>query len=118
MSVLLPIAGKAEMRHQAAELAGRHRRAMLGVLVLHGFAAATGLVGPPLLGSLVQGLQTGIDTVQIDRVVLILAVFLVAQTVLTFFARRASFVLSEQMFAELREDFMRRVLSLPLSTVA
>ena len=117
MSTLLPIAGKAEMRRQAAELAGRHRRAMLGVLVLHGFAAATGLVGPPLLGSLVQGLQTGIDTVRIDRVVLILAVFLVAQTVLTFFARRASFVLSEQMFAELREDFMRRVLSLPLSTV-
>ena len=117
MSTLLPIAGKAEMRRQAAELAGRHRRAMLGVLVLHGFAAATGLVGPPLLGSLVQGLQTGFDTVRIDRVVLILAVFLVAQTVLTFFARRASFVLSEQMFAELREDFMRRVLSLPLSTV-
>ena len=48
---------------------------------------------------------------------LILAVFLVAQTVLTFFARRASFVLSEQMFAELRDDFMRRVLALPLSTV-
>ena len=39
------------------------------------------------------------------------------QTVLTWFARRASFVLSEKMFAELREDFMRRVLALPLSTV-
>ena len=36
---------------------------------------------------------------------------------LTWFARRASFVLSEQMFAELREDFMHRVLALPLSTV-
>ena len=32
-------------------------------------------------------------------------------------ARGASFVLSEKMFAELREDFMRRVLALPLSTV-
>src|SRR3712207_9362674 len=28
-----------------------------------------------------------------------------------------SFVLSERVFAELREDFMRRVLALPLSTV-
>ena len=36
---------------------------------------------------------------------------------LTFFARRSSFVLSERMFAELRDDFMRRVLALPLSTV-
>ena len=90
---------------------------MIGVLVLHALAAATGLVGPPLLGSLVQGLQTGIDTAEIDRVVAILAVFLVAQTILTFFARRSSFVLSERMFAELREDFMRRVLALPLSTV-
>ena len=48
---------------------------------------------------------------------LVLAAFLLAQTVLTWFARRASFVLSEQMFAELREDFMHRVLALPLSTV-
>jgi ABC-type multidrug transport system fused ATPase/permease subunit len=117
MSKLLPIASPVEMRRQAAMLAGRHRRAMVGVLVLHALAAAAGLVGPPLLGSLVQGLQTEIDTAEIDRVVLILAVFLIAQTILTFFARRASFVLSEQMFAELRDDFMRRVLALPLSTV-
>ena len=39
--------------------------------------------------------------------VLVLLAFLFAQTVLTWFARRASFVLSEQMFAELREDFMQ-----------
>jgi ABC-type multidrug transport system fused ATPase/permease subunit len=44
-------------------------------------------------------------------------VFLVAETILTWFARRASFVISEKIFAELREDFMRRVLGLPLSTV-
>ena len=62
MTDLLPIAGTKEMRKQALELAGRHRRAMIGVLVLHALAAATGLVGPPLLGSLVQGLQTEIDT--------------------------------------------------------
>ena len=117
MSTLLPIATTPEMRKQALALAGRHRRAMIGVVLLHALAAGAGLVGPPLLGSLVQGLQTGIDTEEIDRVVLLLAVFLVAQTILTFFARRSSFVLSEQMFAELREDFMKRVLALPLSTV-
>ena len=117
MTALLPIAGPSEMRRQASELAGRHRRALVAVVGLHGLAAAAGLVGPPLLGSLVQSIQTGIDTAEIDRVVALLTGFLVVQTVLTFFARRASFVLSERMFAELREDFMRRVLALPLSTV-
>jgi ABC-type multidrug transport system fused ATPase/permease subunit len=70
-----------------------------------------------LLGRLVQSVQDGTTTGYVDKVVAILAGALVVQTVLTWFARRASFVLSETMFAELREDFMRRVLALPLSTV-
>ena len=64
-----------------------------------------------------QSVQHGTTTGYVDKIVAILAAFLVAQTVLTWFARRASFVLSEKMFAELREDFMHRVLALPLSTV-
>jgi ABC-type transport system involved in cytochrome bd biosynthesis fused ATPase/permease subunit len=43
---------------------------------------------------------------------MLLAVSLVAQTVLTFVARRASFVLGETVFAELR-GFLERVLRLP-----
>ena len=52
-----------------------------------------------------------------DEIIGLLAIFLIVETILTWFARRASFVLSEKIFAELREDFMRRVLALPLSTV-
>src|SRR4051794_1528963 len=84
---------------------------------LHAFAAAAGLAGPPLLGALVQSVQDGTTTAHIDELVGLLAAFLVVETLLTWFARRASFVLSETVFAELREDFMRRVLALPLSTV-
>jgi ABC-type multidrug transport system fused ATPase/permease subunit len=117
VSELLPIAEGDELRRQAGLLAGRHRRALLVTVALHAAAAAAGLAGPPLLGALVQSVQDGTTTAYVDKIVLLLAGFLVAQTILTFFARRASFVLSEQMFAELREDFMRRVLGLPLSTV-
>jgi ABC-type multidrug transport system fused ATPase/permease subunit len=117
VSELLPIAEGAELRGQARRLAGRHRAALGGVVGLHAAAAATGLAGPPLLGALVQSVQSGTTTSHVDTIVLVLAVFLLAQTILTFLARRASFVLSELMFAELREDFMRRVLALPLSTV-
>ena len=117
MSELLPIAGGVELRQQAKLLARRHRRALAGVVALHAAAAATGLAGPPLLGSIVDSVQRGTTRGYVDRIVLVLAGFLLAQTVLTWLARRASFVLSEKMFAELREDFMRRVLALPLSTV-
>jgi ABC-type multidrug transport system fused ATPase/permease subunit len=84
---------------------------------LHAAAAAAGLAGPPLLGKIVQSVQQGTTRGHVDTLVLVLAAALVLQTILTFMARLASFVLSEKMFAELREDFMLRVLALPLSTV-
>ena len=117
MSELLPIADGPELRAQAARLGRRHRLGLAGVVGLHALAATAGLAGPPLLGRLVQSVEEGTTRAYIDKLVLVLAGFLVAQTILTWFARRASFVLSETMFAELREDFMRRVLALPLSTV-
>jgi ABC-type multidrug transport system fused ATPase/permease subunit len=117
VSELLPIADGPELRAQAARLGRRHRLGLAGVVGLHALAATAGLAGPPLLGRLVQSVEEGTTRAYIDKLVLVLAGFLVAQTILTWFARRASFVLSETMFAELREDFMRRVLALPLSTV-
>lgn len=117
MSELLPIASGPELRGQARTLARRHRRGLLGVVGLHAAAAASGLAGPPILGRLVESVRQGTTDAHVDKLVLVLACFLLAQTVVTWLARRASFVLSEKMFAELREDFMRRVLALPLSTV-
>jgi ABC-type multidrug transport system fused ATPase/permease subunit len=114
---LLPIAAGAQLREQARLLAARHRGGIVRVVVLHAGAAAAGLAGPPLLGQLVQSVRSGTTTGYVDKIVGILAAFLVAQTIITWFARRSSFVLSEKMFAELREDFMHRVLALPLSTV-
>jgi ABC-type multidrug transport system fused ATPase/permease subunit len=117
MNELLPIASGPELRVQAKRLGRRHRKGLAGMVGLHAAAAAAGLAGPPLLGNLVQSVLNGTTRSHVDRIVLLLAVFLVLETVLTWFARRASFVLSERIFAELREDFMRRVLGLPLSTV-
>jgi ABC-type multidrug transport system fused ATPase/permease subunit len=117
MSNLLPIADGPELRLQAKRLASRHRKALIGTVLLHASAAASGLAGPPILGGLVQSVRNGTTAAHVDHMIYLLFAFLLAQTALTFFARRASFVLSEKMFAELREDFMRRVLALPLSTV-
>ena len=99
MSERLPIADGPEVRAHAAALFRQHRRALSVVLGLHALAAVAGLAGPRLLGELVQAVEDGTTTSHIDRVVALLAVFVLAQTVLTWFARRASFVLSEQVFA-------------------
>jgi ABC-type multidrug transport system fused ATPase/permease subunit len=117
MSRLLPIAEGAELRAAARSLARRHRRALARTVALHAAAASAGLAGPPILGRLVEGVRHGTTRGYVDRLALVLLAFLGVQTTLTWFARRASFVLSEQMFAELREEFMERVLALPLSTV-
>jgi ABC-type multidrug transport system fused ATPase/permease subunit len=117
VSDLLPIADGPDLRVQARRLGRRHRGALAGMVGLHAAAAAAGLAGPPLLGKIVQSVQQGTTRGHVDTLVLVLAAALVLQTILTFMARLASFVLSEKMFAELREDFMLRVLALPLSTV-
>jgi ABC-type multidrug transport system fused ATPase/permease subunit len=117
VSERLPVAIGPEVRVQARLRFRRHRRALAVVLALHTLAAVAGLAGPPLLGGLVQDVVDGTTTSHVDEVAALLAAFVVAQTVLTWFARRSSFVLSEDVFARLREEFMSRVLALPLSTV-
>jgi ABC-type multidrug transport system fused ATPase/permease subunit len=113
----LPVASSRDVRAKAREIFAAHRRAISWVLVLHGLAALAAVVGPRLLGALVQSVRDGTTAGHVDRITLLLAASLVAQTVITFVARRRSFVLAETIFAQLREGFLERVLQLPLSTV-
>ena len=107
-----------ELRRHARRLARAAPRARSpGVVTLHAFAAAAGLVGPALLGTLVQSVGDGTTTAYVDTRRARARRFIALQTVLTWLARRTSFVVSEQIFAELREDFMRRSSRCPLSTV-
>ncbi|MGW5671755.1 ABC transporter ATP-binding protein, partial [Micromonospora sp. NPDC003776] len=84
---------------------------------LHALAAAAGLVAPRLLGDLVEGISRGVGAVTVDRVALAIAGFVVVQSVLVRFAHLASARLGERVLAQLREEFVDRVLALPLSTV-
>ena len=113
----LPIASGADVRAYAVSLLRRHPRALGGSLVLYALAAVATLVAPRLLGDLVQAVQEGTTRGYVDRVALALAASTLAATVLTWWSRRISLVLAEQVFADLREDFLERVVALPLSTV-
>jgi len=115
VSVILPIATRAEVRAYARQLTLRHPRALAGALVLHALAAFAGLAAPWLLGDLVQGVRDG--NARVDLTAAAIAAFVIAQGVLVRYAYLASTRLGERVLAELREEFVDRVLALPLSTV-
>jgi ABC-type multidrug transport system fused ATPase/permease subunit len=117
MSTQLPVAGPAAVRAETARLLRQHRAALAGVVGLHGLAALAGLAGPWLLGRLVDQVSAGTTVAAVDRIVLWLVGFVLAETVLTRVAKRSALVFGEQVFAQLREEFMHRVTALPLSTV-
>jgi len=111
----LPVATAGQVRAYAWRLVLRHPRALARVLVLHALAAVAGLVGPWLLGDLVQGIADG--HADVDGVALAIAGFVIAQGVLMYRAHYAAARLGERVLAELREEFVGRALRLPLSTV-
>jgi ABC-type multidrug transport system fused ATPase/permease subunit len=113
----LPVADPAMVRREAAILAREHRSGLALTLGLHTLAAVAGLAGPALIGRLVDGLSSSGTLGLVDRLIGLLAVAILAQTLLTWAARRQSFLLGEKIFAQLREQFIERVVALPLSTV-
>lgn len=114
---ILPVANPREVRRYAREIAARHPRALVVTMTLYSLAAVAGLVGPRLLGQLVQGVQDGTTISHIDIVAASLAGFVVLQTALTRYAYMAAGRFGTTVLAELREDFVQKVLALPLSTV-
>ncbi|MGW5194037.1 ABC transporter ATP-binding protein [Kribbella sp. NPDC004138] len=117
MRQILPVAGSAEIRRHARRLARRHPRGLLIALGLHGLAAVTGLAAPRLIGDLVEDVQNGTTAAKVNLVIGVIAGFIVAQSLLTRWARYRSFALGEQVLAELREEFVDNALALPIGTV-
>ncbi len=113
----LPVADPPALRAYVQRLARRHPRMLGGALSLHLLAALAALAAPRLLGNLVEAVETGTTTGYVDRVVALLALFLLLQTVLTRYARYLSQVLGETVLAQLREDFVGNALALPVGVV-
>ena len=117
MNEALPVAEGRDVRRYLVGLFRRHPRLILIALGLHVLAAGAGLAAPRLLGGLVEAVHDGTTMHQVDMTALALAGFLLAQTVLTRFARLRSQVFGEQILAELREDFVENALDLPIGVV-
>jgi len=115
--VRLPVADSTALREHTVWLLRRHRRALGLVLGLHALAALAGLAGPWLLGRIVDAVAAGTTGAFVDRSAAALVAAVLAQTVAIRYAQRASRVLGETVFAELREEFVTTVTRLPLSVV-
>jgi ABC-type multidrug transport system fused ATPase/permease subunit len=113
----LPVAGRSQAWRYARSLFRTHPGMFRATIGLHLLAALAGLAGPRLLGDLVQAVQRSAQAAELNRLSTALAGFVLLQAVLIRYAYLASARLGEQVLAELREEFIARVLTLPLGTV-
>jgi ABC-type multidrug transport system fused ATPase/permease subunit len=111
--VRLPVAGSATVRAYLKSLFRRHRRAFGWLTLVNAVAALSGMVGPWLLGNVVEKLSQGHTDVQLPYVVTGFVIALVVQTIFVRLTRLRGAVMGEEMLADLREDFLVRSVGLP-----
>ncbi|NIY70751.1 ABC transporter ATP-binding protein [Streptomyces malaysiensis] len=109
----LPVGTPTTVRAYVRELLRRHRAAFTVLMVVNATAVIASMVGPRLLGGLVEDLSEGERDLHIGRTVALFAVALLVQTVFVRMVRMRGAVLGERMLADLREDFLVRSVGLP-----
>ncbi|MEU9203382.1 ABC transporter ATP-binding protein [Streptomyces sp. NPDC048332] len=109
----LPVGTPTTVRTYVRELMRRHRRPFVVVTALNSVAVISSIVGPYLLGGLVEDLSEGVTDLHLERTAAVFALALVIQTVVTRMMRLRSAMLGEEMLADLREDFLVRSVRLP-----
>ncbi|MEU7034451.1 ABC transporter ATP-binding protein [Streptomyces sp. NPDC046237] len=109
----LPVGTAATVRTYVRDLLRRHRGAFALLIGVNAVAVTASMVGPYLLGSLVERLSEGARDLQLGRTVALFALALVVQTLFVRMMRLRGAMLGEEMLADLREDFLVRSVGLP-----
>ncbi|KUF15241.1 ABC transporter ATP-binding protein [Streptomyces silvensis] len=109
----LPVGGPATVRSYVRELFRRHRRAFLLLIGVNTLAVTASMVGPYLLGDVVENVSDGSRELHLERTVALFTLALVVQALFVHQVRLRGAVLGERMLADLREDFLVRSVGLP-----
>lgn len=109
----LPVGSGATVRGYVRELSRRHRRAFVLLVTVNAVAVIASMVGPYLLGGVVDELSAGAHELHLGRVALLFALALAVQTFFVRLVRLRGAMLGEEMLADLREDFLVRSVGLP-----
>ncbi|MFF1837207.1 ABC transporter ATP-binding protein [Streptomyces sp. NPDC058231] len=120
MTTPLPVADTTRIRRAAYGEVTVEKGPFAGVLALNALAAAAGLVGPWLLGTIVNTVKasTGPATVgTVDRLALVIVAAILVQTVLSRYALLLAARFGERAAARIRERFLTRTLALPPAVV-
>ncbi|MGC5396708.1 ABC transporter ATP-binding protein [Streptomyces sp. DT20] len=113
----LPVAGPRLVRLAALRLIRLDGRAFAAMTALNALAAAAGLVGPWLLGRIIDEVRAGGGVAEVDRLALTILVFAVAQLLLVRYAGLVAHRFGERTLARIREQFAERALALPATAV-
>ncbi|USQ86793.1 ABC transporter ATP-binding protein/permease [Streptomyces phaeoluteigriseus] len=109
----LPVGAPATVRAYVAELLRRHRRAFVVLLAVNTVATVASMVGPWLLGDVVERLSEGARELHLGLTATLFALALVVQAAFVRQVRLRGAMLGERMLADLREDFLVRSVRLP-----
>ncbi|MFJ4646505.1 ABC transporter ATP-binding protein [Streptomyces bobili] len=109
----LPVGAPATVRAYVAELLRRHRRAFAVLLAVNTVATVASMVGPWLLGDVVERLSEGARELHLGLTATLFVLALVVQAAFVRQVRLRGAMLGERMLADLREDFLVRSVRLP-----
>ncbi|MFD8889428.1 ABC transporter ATP-binding protein [Streptomyces sp. NPDC059566] len=109
----LPVGTSATVRGYVRGLFRRHRRAFVVLVSVNAAAVIASMVGPYLLGRIVDDLSAGARELHLGRVAVLFALALAVQTFFVRLVRLRGAMLGEEMLADLREDFLVRSVGLP-----
>ncbi|MFH9863327.1 ABC transporter ATP-binding protein [Streptomyces sp. NPDC017202] len=109
----LPVGAPATVRAYVAELLRRHQRAFGILLAVNTVATVASMVGPWLLGDVVERLSEGARELHLGLIATLFTLALVVQAVFVRQVRLRGAMLGERMLADLREDFLVRAVRLP-----
>ncbi|CAL9384663.1 putative ABC transporter ATP-binding protein [Streptomyces sp. enrichment culture] len=109
----LPVGAPATVRAYVAELLRRHRRAFLLLITVNTVAVVASMVGPYLLGDLVERVTDRARELHLGLTAALFVLALVVQAVFVRQVRLRGAMLGERMLADLREDFLVRSVGLP-----
>ncbi|MFE7572869.1 ABC transporter ATP-binding protein [Streptomyces sp. NPDC057539] len=109
----LPVGTPATVRAYVGELLRRHRKPFILLVSVNTVSVIASMVGPYLLGDIVEKLSDGARELHLERTAALFAIALIVQTVFVRMMRLRAAMLGEEMLADLREDFLVRSVGLP-----
>jgi ABC-type multidrug transport system fused ATPase/permease subunit len=109
----LPVGTPTTVRGYVRELLKRHRGSFAVLLAANVAAVLASLIGPYLLGDMIQDLSDGRHDIEPGRIAVVFLVALAAQAFFVRWRRLRGAVLGERMLADLRDDFLVRSVALP-----